>query len=82
VTKPKAKPVSVDEHDTLVSDKQVLSEFGNISSMALYRWSRDPSLNFPPKIVIRKRNFRSRRLLEQFKARMVERALKQRAHHE
>lgn len=65
------------EADELVPDPAVAREF-NISLMTLVRWSQDPSLDFPPKIQIRKRNFRSRRALEAFKARMLRSAIAQR----
>ena len=65
-----------DEPDALVPDPVVWREFG-ISSMTLWRWSRDPN-RLPPQIKIRERNFRSRRQLEEFKARMLRVAIKQR----
>jgi hypothetical protein len=65
--------------DELVPDPQVCREF-NITSMSLHRWTNDPALDFPPKIKIRDRNFRSRKQLEAFKARMVRQALKQARH--
>jgi hypothetical protein len=65
------------EADELVPDPAVAREF-NISLMTLVRWSQDPSLDFPPKIQIRKRNFRSRRALEAFKRRMLRSAIAQR----
>jgi predicted DNA-binding transcriptional regulator AlpA len=61
-----------DSPDTLVPDPQVWREFG-ISSMTGWRWTRDPTLGFPPPIKIRTRCFRSRRALEEFKRRMVAR---------
>ena len=54
--------------DTFVPDPQVWKELG-ISSMTGWRWQRDPDLNFPPRIQIRGRNFRSRKQLERWKAR-------------
>jgi hypothetical protein len=63
------------EVDTLVADPQVCREL-DITPMSLWRWTRDPELNFPPPIQIRKRNFRSRRQLEEFKARMLRRGIK------
>jgi hypothetical protein len=63
------------EADTLVPDPQVCQEFG-ISLMGLWRWSRDPNLDFPPAINIRGRNYRSRRALECFKERMVRQAIR------
>jgi hypothetical protein len=44
--------------------------------MAIYRWDRDPTLGFPPKITIRDRNYRSRAALEAFKERVIADALK------
>jgi predicted DNA-binding transcriptional regulator AlpA len=53
---------------------QVCREFG-ITSMTLWRWDRDPELDFPPPVKIRKKNYRSRQQLEQFKQRMVNSAI-------
>lgn len=64
--------------DELVPDPQVLKEL-SISAMALWRWDHVPALDFPPKIKIRTRNFRSRRQLEAFKARMLRSAIAERA---
>jgi hypothetical protein len=63
--------------DELVPDPQVLKEFC-ITPMTLWRWDRDPELDFPPPIIIRKRKFRMRRLLEAFKARMLRLAIETR----
>jgi hypothetical protein len=62
--------------DELVPDPQVQREFG-ISKMTLHRWTNDPRLRFPPKVKIRERNFRSRKQIETFKARVLRQALKQ-----
>ena len=64
--------------DVLVPDPQVWREFG-ITSMTGWRWTKDPELNFPPPIKIRKRCFRSRRQIEEFKQRMLRRAIAERA---
>jgi hypothetical protein len=64
--------------DELVPDPEVCREF-NISSMTLWRWDHDIELDFPPPIVIRKRKFRIRRQLEEFKRRMLRNAIAQRA---
>ena len=58
--------------DSFVPDPQVCREFG-ITAMTLWRWTNDAALRFPPPIEIRKRNFRSRRALEEFKTRMIAR---------
>ena len=64
--------ISTDDEvpDTLVPDPQVCREFG-VCSMTLWRWDRDPTLNFPPPVKIRKRNYRSRRRLEETKERWL-----------
>jgi hypothetical protein len=67
-----------DDIDELVPDPQVQREFG-VSAMTLNRWDHDPRLNFPPKIKIRERNFRSRRLLEAFKHELIVQAVHERS---
>jgi hypothetical protein len=66
-----------DGPDELVPDPNVAGEF-NVSLMTLWRWTRDPALDFPPLISIRGRNFRSRRLIEQFKERLMRQAITER----
>jgi hypothetical protein len=58
------------EHDELVPDPQIQREFG-ICAMTLWRWDKDLELGFPPPIRIRGRKFRSRRLAEAFKQRLL-----------
>jgi hypothetical protein len=79
-------PVQVDESatppadiipDNLIPDPVVCAEFG-VTAMTLWRWTRDTELNFPPAISIRNRNFRSRKQLEAFKARLLMKAIRQR----
>ena len=67
---PKAKT----ESDEFVPDPVVWREFG-VTSMTLWRWTRDKELGFPPPIRIRNRLFRSRRQLEEFKQRMLRKAI-------
>jgi hypothetical protein len=64
--------------DELVADPAVAREF-SISLMTLWRWDRDPDLNFPARIVIGRRNYRSRKQLERFKARLMKQAIARRA---
>jgi hypothetical protein len=71
-------PADDGEPDALVSDPQVCREFG-VSSMTLWRWDRDPDMNFPPRIVIGHRNYRSRKALERFKRRLLRDAVARRA---
>jgi hypothetical protein len=66
--------------DEFVPDSQVVREFG-ITSMSLWRWDEDPALQrmgWPPAVYIRRRKFRSRRALEEFKAQMIRRAIEAR----
>jgi hypothetical protein len=65
-------------YDKLVPDPEVWRELG-VTSMTGWRYTKDPELEFPPAIKIRNRNFRSRRLLEEFKARLLRTALAERA---
>jgi predicted DNA-binding transcriptional regulator AlpA len=60
--------------DKLVPDPQVLKEFG-ITNMCLWRWDQDPRVGFPPKIKIGPRNYRSRHLIEEFKAKLFREAI-------
>ena len=68
----------LDLPDELVPDPTVCREL-NISSMTLWRWDHDPELRFPPPIMIRRRKFRVRRLLEQWKAGMLRQAITRRS---
>src|SRR5262249_2389355 len=74
-------PASDEPPDELVPDPVVWREFG-VTSMTLWRWTRDLELGFPPAIKIGNRknshNFRSRRALEAFKQRMIARAIAER----
>jgi transposase-like protein len=63
--------------DQFVPDPQVCREF-SITSTTLWRWDRDPDLNFPPVVKIRNGKFRSRRQFDEFKANMVRRAIERR----
>jgi predicted DNA-binding transcriptional regulator AlpA len=65
-----AKNANSGDVDELVPDPQVWRELG-ITSMTGWRYTHDAELNFPPPIKIRTRNFRSRRQLESFKARLL-----------
>jgi hypothetical protein len=68
-------------NNELVPDPVVRREF-NVSSMTLYRWDADPAkgeLGWPPKIKIGDRNYRSRALLEEFKANVLRSAFAARA---
>jgi len=64
----------VEPPDRLVPDRLVCDEF-SITPMTLWRWDNDPDLQFPSATKIRNRNYRSRRELEAFKARMLRRGI-------
>ena len=78
MTKASTSEDVADVTDTFVPDPQVWKELG-ISSMTGWRWQRDPDLNFPPRIQIRGRNFRSRNQLERWKAEMLRRSIGERS---
>ena len=63
-----------DVPDKLVPDPAVCREFG-IIPMTLWRWDQDPRVGFPPKIKIGTKNYRSRRLIEEFKAELLRKAI-------
>jgi hypothetical protein len=67
--------------DQLVPDPAVAKEFG-VSAMTLWRWDHSAekaALGWPPPVLMgtsrHTRKFRSRRLLEQFKANLLRRAI-------
>ncbi|MBR1296658.1 hypothetical protein [Bradyrhizobium sp. AUGA SZCCT0042] len=63
--------------DQLVPDPIIAKEFYT-TLMGIYRWTHDANLGFPPPIKIRNRNFRSRRAIEEFKAKMMRAAITRR----
>jgi hypothetical protein len=67
--------------DEFVADAQVQRELGGITAMTIWRWDRDPEIappGWPPVIRIGPRKFRSRRMLEKFKAALLRRAIESR----
>jgi hypothetical protein len=69
------------EPDTLVPDPQVCREFG-ITPTTLWRWDRDPQIDFPPRVMVRargpnSRGYRSRRALDEYKEKLLREAAKQ-----
>jgi hypothetical protein len=46
--------------------------------MTIWRWDRDSKLGFPPAIRINRRTYRSRRALEEWKAKLLAEALNRR----
>jgi predicted DNA-binding transcriptional regulator AlpA len=64
----------MDDHDSLVPGPQVEREFG-VTAMTIWRWDQNKNLGFPPAIKINGRSYRSRLMLEAFKARLLARAM-------
>jgi hypothetical protein len=70
------------DHDTFVADSVVAQELG-VSTMTLWRYDHDDkmiSAGWPAKIVMGRRNYRSRKALEDFKANLLRRAISARKH--
>jgi hypothetical protein len=67
-----------DEPGDLITDRQCRRELNDITAVTLWAYTNDPLLGFPPIIKIRNRNFRSRKLFDAFKARMIAKANDQR----
>jgi hypothetical protein len=66
--------------DEFVPDPKVRKEF-SVTPMTMWRWDHDPvkvELGWPPPIKIGDRNYRSRKLLEQFKANLLRLAIESR----
>ena len=70
-------PPKNSDPEILVPDPTIWKEFG-VCSMTLFRWSRDQALGFPPAVKINGRNFRSRRALEEFKAKLLAKTIAER----
>jgi hypothetical protein len=64
------------QSDQLIPDWVVKNEF-RVCSMTLWRWTEDQQLGFPQPVKIRGRNYRRRRQVDTFKARMIREALAQ-----
>jgi hypothetical protein len=61
------------DDEDLVPSSDVRRENGNVTAMTLWRWSRDPRINFPPPdVVINNRNYWKRRTLRRQRRRMEE----------
>ena len=77
MTRPKVPSA---KHDALIPDAQVAEEMG-VTLMSLWRWDRNKKLieaGWPPPVYLNKRRYRGRKLLEEFKAQLIERAIKDR----
>jgi predicted DNA-binding transcriptional regulator AlpA len=63
------------EPDSFVPDSVVAKELG-ITVMSLWRRTNDPDGQFPPPIKVSGRNFRSRKQVEEYKARKLREAMR------
>ena len=66
-----------EQPNELVPDPVTAKEL-NVSLMTLWRWDRDPemiAMGWPPCTQIRRRNYRGRKQLEEFKAAALRRAI-------
>lgn len=50
-----ADPVVVAADDVLLTSKQVKAMCGNVSDMAIWRWTRDPQVQFPAPLKLESR---------------------------
>lgn len=55
----------MDNEKRYVPDPQVCRRYG-ISSMTLWRWDRNPDLNFPPPMRINRRKYRDAAALDEW----------------
>lgn len=52
-----AKPAPTADDDTLLTGTQTRARVGNVSTMCIWRWIRDPRVQFPEPIKINSRNY-------------------------
>jgi hypothetical protein len=58
----------VDTSNPLIPDAKAREECGGVSAMTFWRWERNPSLNFPPAVIINGRKYRLKSQLAAWKA--------------
>jgi hypothetical protein len=69
------QPPALPDDDDLVAAPTVKKEFGRISDMTVWRWQRDPHIQFPlPDIMINGRRYWKRRTLRAPRQRLESRA--------
>lgn len=47
----------MNQHEILLTAKQLRARYGGVSDMALWRWLRDDRLTFPQPLVINRRRY-------------------------
>ena len=70
-----AKPLQDSEPDELVANKKAAEECG-VCVKTTDRWDENSSIGYPPPIFIYTRIYRSRRLLERWKSKLLANAIK------
>lgn len=45
------------DDDRLLTSKQIRAHCGNVSTMCIWRWMRDPRVGFPQPVKIQTRNY-------------------------
>ncbi|ESW69072.1 DNA-binding protein [Mesorhizobium sp. C277A] len=54
------------------TSREVRARYGDASEMSLWRWLRDPKLDFPKPLIIQRRRFWTDEQLDEFDARQRE----------
>jgi predicted DNA-binding transcriptional regulator AlpA len=70
---PRASPLALDD-DTLLTSTQARARVGGVSTMCIWRWMRDPRVQFPPPLKINSRNYWRLGDLRQWQAAQVSKA--------
>jgi predicted DNA-binding transcriptional regulator AlpA len=54
--RPTLRHVALDD-DTLLNSRQTRERVGGVSNMCIWRWLRDPRVQFPPPVQVNRRNY-------------------------
>lgn len=65
--------------EQMMTAKDVCARFGGVTTMSLYRWLKDETLNFPRPIEIRKRRYWRTEDIAAFQRRMATEGIRKRA---
>jgi predicted DNA-binding transcriptional regulator AlpA len=57
IERPRPKPVQPADDDTLLTSAQVRARVGDRSNMCIWRWMRDPRVQFPRPVKMNSRNY-------------------------
>jgi predicted DNA-binding transcriptional regulator AlpA len=50
-------PSNADDDDRLLTSRQTRERVGGVSNMCIWRWLRDPRVQFPPPVQVNRRNY-------------------------